>query len=51
MQGGYVQRHSDVLAMLSIVAFMFAIASGIYYLAESVHEPMQTRIFTGPSTL
>jgi hypothetical protein len=43
-----VQRHSDLLAILSVVAIMFVVGSGIYYLRESVHVPMQTRIFAGP---
>jgi hypothetical protein len=51
IKGGYLQRHSDLLAILSIVAFMLAIGSGIYYLGVSMHVPMQTRIFTGPVSL
>jgi hypothetical protein len=45
-----VQRHSDLLAILSVVAIMFVVGSGIYYLRESVHVPMQTRIFAGPAS-
>jgi len=45
---GYVQRHSDLLAILSCVAIMFVVGSGIYYLGERVHAPMQPRIFAGP---
>jgi hypothetical protein len=48
IKGGYVQRHSDLLAILSAVAIMFVVGTGIYYLGESIHVPMQTRIFTGP---
>ena len=51
IKSGYVQRHSDVLAILSLVAIVFVVGSGIYYLGERVHTPMQTRIFTGPSTI
>ena len=49
IKSGYVQRHSDLLAILSLVAIMFVVASGIYYLSKSVHVPMQTRIFAGPA--
>jgi hypothetical protein len=42
IKSGYVQRHSDLLAILSLVAIMFVVASGIYYLSKSVHVPMQT---------
>jgi hypothetical protein len=45
---GYVQRHSDLLAILSLVAITLVVGSGIYYLGERVHAPMQTRIFAGP---
>jgi hypothetical protein len=38
---------SHLLAILSVVAIMFVVGSGIYYLRESVHVPMQTRIFAG----
>jgi hypothetical protein len=48
IKSGYVQRHSDLLAILSLVAIMFVVGSGIYYLGERVHAPMQTRIFAGP---
>jgi hypothetical protein len=48
IKGGYVQRHSDLLAILSLVAIMFVVGSGIYYLGESIHVPIQTRIFGGP---
>jgi hypothetical protein len=48
IKGGYVERHSDLLAILSLVAIMLVVASGIYYLSKSVHVPMQNRIFTGP---
>ena len=46
-----VQRHSDLLTILSVVAIMVVVGSGIYYLGESVHVPMQARIFTGPVTI
>ena len=48
IKGGYVQRHSDLLTILSLVAIMFVVGSGIYYLGKSVHVPMQPRIFAGP---
>jgi hypothetical protein len=48
IKGGYVQKHSDLLAILSLVAIMFVVGSGIFYLSKSVHVPMQTRIFAGP---
>jgi len=51
IKSGYVQRHSDLLAILSLVAIMFVVASGIYYLSKSVHVPMHTRIFAGPATI
>jgi hypothetical protein len=50
VKSGYLQRHSDLLAILSVVAIMFVVGSGIYYLRESVHVPMQTRIFAGPAS-
>jgi hypothetical protein len=40
-----IQRHSDLLTIL-----MFVVGSGIYYLGESVHAPMQARIFAGPAS-
>jgi hypothetical protein len=43
-----IQRHSDLLAILSGVAIMLVVASGIYLLGASVHVPMQARIFMGP---
>jgi hypothetical protein len=43
-----VERHSDLLAILSVVAIMVVVGSGIYYLGESIHAPMQARIFAGP---
>ena len=48
IKGGYVQRHSDLLALLSFVAITIVVGSGIYYLGERIHAPMQTRIFAGP---
>jgi hypothetical protein len=45
-----VERHSDLLAVLSVVAIMFVVASGIYLLGESIHAPMQARIFAGPAS-
>jgi hypothetical protein len=50
VKSGYLQRHSDLLAILSVVAIMFVVASGIYCLGERVHVPMQTRIFAGPAS-
>jgi hypothetical protein len=51
IKSGYLLRHSDLLAILSVVAIMFVVASGIYYLGEMVHAPMQARIFAGPATI
>jgi hypothetical protein len=51
VKSGYLQRHSDLLAILSLVAIMFAVASGIYYLSKTVNAPMHTRIFAGPGTI
>jgi hypothetical protein len=48
VSGGYVQRHSDLLAILSLVAIMVLVGSGIFYLGESFHTPVQPRIFAGP---
>jgi len=48
IKGGYVRRYSDLLAILSLVAIVFVVGSGIYFLGESIHVPMHTRIFTGP---
>jgi hypothetical protein len=45
-----VERHSDLLAILSVVAIMIVVGSGIYYLGESIHAPMQARIFAGPAS-
>ena len=50
IRGGCVERHSDLLAILSVVAIMVVVGSGIYYLGESIHVPMQTRIFAGPAS-
>jgi hypothetical protein len=50
IKSGFVQRHSDLLAILSFVAIMIVVASGIYYLGERIHAPMQTRIFAGPAS-
>ena len=48
IKDGYVQRHSDLLAILSVAAVMFLVGFGILCLGESVHVPAQTRIFAGP---
>jgi hypothetical protein len=48
IKGGYLQRHSDLLPILSFVAITIVVGSGIYYLGERIHAPMQTRIFAGP---
>jgi hypothetical protein len=48
IKGGYVQRHSDLLAILSLTTVMFLVGFGIFCLGESFHVPAQTRIFTGP---
>jgi hypothetical protein len=45
-----VQKHSDLLAILSVVAIMFVVGSGIYLLGESIHAPMQARLFAGPAS-
>ena len=45
-----VQKHSDLLAILSVVAIVFVVGSGIYYLGESVHARVQARIFAGPAS-
>jgi hypothetical protein len=44
----YVQRHSDLLAILSLTAVMFLVGFGIFSLGESIHVPAQARIFAGP---
>ena len=46
--GGYVQRHSDLLAILSLVAIMVLVGCAIFYLGETFHVPAQPRIFAGP---
>jgi hypothetical protein len=46
--GGYVQRHSDLLAILLLVAIMVLVGSAIFYLGESLHVPAHPRIFAGP---
>ena len=46
--GGYGQRHSELLAILSLVAIMFVVASAVFYLGVSFHVPAQPRIFAGP---
>jgi hypothetical protein len=51
IKSGYLQRHSDLLALVSAVAVMFVVASGIYYLSKTVNAPMHTRIFAGPATI
>jgi surface polysaccharide O-acyltransferase-like enzyme len=50
INGGYVQRHSNLLAtILMLAAIVFVMGSGILYLGERVHAPEQTRmIVTGP---
>jgi hypothetical protein len=48
IKNGYVQRHSDLLAILSLVAMIFLVGLGIFCLRESIHVPAQTRIFAGP---
>jgi hypothetical protein len=51
IKSGYLQRRSDMLAILSAVAIVFVVASGIYYLSKTVNVPMHTRIFAGPATI
>jgi hypothetical protein len=48
IKGRYVERHSDMLAILSFVAIVFLVGSGIYYLSESIHAQVHPRIFAGP---
>jgi hypothetical protein len=48
IKDGYVQRHSDLLAILSLTAVMFLVGFGIFSLGESIHVPAQPRIFAGP---
>jgi hypothetical protein len=48
IKGGYVERHSDMLAILSFVAVVFLVGSGIYCLRESIHAQAQPSIFAGP---
>jgi hypothetical protein len=48
IRDGYVQRHSDLLAILSLTAVMFLVGFGIFSLGESIHVPAQPRIFAGP---
>ena len=43
IKSGYVQRHSDLLAILSVVAIVFMVGAGIYYLGESAHVHMRMR--------
>jgi hypothetical protein len=46
--GGYARRHSDLLAILSLVAVMLVVGSAIFYLGERFHVPAHPRIFAGP---
>jgi len=49
IKDGYSQKHSDLLALIMLAAVVCAVGSGILYLGERVHAPVQTRIvFTGP---
>jgi hypothetical protein len=48
IKDGYLQRHSDLLAILSLTTMMFLVGFGIFCLGESFHVPAQARIFTGP---
>jgi hypothetical protein len=48
VRDGYVERHSEMLAIVSLVAIVFLVGSGIYYLGESIHAQVQPRIFAGP---
>jgi len=41
IKGGYLQRHSDLLTILTVVAIMVVVGSGIYYPGESIHATMQ----------
>jgi hypothetical protein len=51
IKSGYLQRRSDMLAILSAVAIVFVVASGIYYLSKTVNVPMHTSIFAGPASI
>ena len=46
--GGYGQRHSELLAILSLVAIMIVVGFAIFYLGETFHVPAHPRIFAGP---
>jgi hypothetical protein len=49
IKGGYGQKHSDLLALIMLAAMVSVVGSGILYLGERVHAPMQARmILTGP---
>ena len=50
INGGYIQRHSNLLAtIIMLAAMVFVMGSGILYLGQRVHAPEQTRmIVTGP---
>jgi hypothetical protein len=49
VKDGYGQKHIDLLALIMLAAMVSVVGSGILYLGERVHAPVQTRmIFTGP---
>jgi hypothetical protein len=49
LKDGHSQKHIDLLALIMLAAMVSVVGSGILYLGERVHAPVQTRmIFTGP---
>jgi hypothetical protein len=49
IKDGYRQKHIDLLALIMLAAVVSVVGSGILYLGERVHAPLQTRmVLTGP---
>jgi hypothetical protein len=48
IRDGSVQRHSDLLAILSLTAVVLLVGFAIFSLGESIQVPAQPRIFAGP---
>jgi membrane protein DedA with SNARE-associated domain len=49
IKDGFGQKHIDLLALILLAAMVSVVGSGILYLGERVHAPLQARmIFTGP---
>lgn len=49
IKDGYGQKHIDLLALIMLAAVVSVVGSGILYLGERVHAPLQTRmVLTGP---